>query len=330
VGAEPRLTARPARAPSRFPATSSYTELVSTLSVIIPATDRPATLERVVQAVERAASPPEEVIVVDEPVDLFSGAARNVGAHRATGEILVFVDADVEVHDDAFARIRAAFDQDPGLTAIFGAYDDNPASGSLLSDFRNLLHHHVHCEGAGVASTFWTGLGAIRREAFVSLGGFDETVAWIRDIELGARLRRTGGVIVLDPSIQGAHLKRWTLSSMVHTDIFRRGVPWLRLILEGRANSAALNLGWRHRIGTGVSVVLVAALVRRNLRVAAAALAVLPLVDHDFYALLWRRGGWRMLAAGVPLHVLHRLTAVAAVPFAVTHHLLDARRRARR
>jgi glycosyltransferase involved in cell wall biosynthesis len=303
---------------------------VPTLTVIIPATDRPATLQQVVQAVQRAASPPEELIVIDEPAELFSGAARNVGARRATGEVLVFVDADVEVHDDAFVRIRAAFDKDPGLTAIFGAYDDNPESGSLLSDFRNLLHHHVHSEGAGVASTFWTGLGAIRREPFLSLGGFDETVAWIRDIELGARLRRAGGVIVLDPSIQGAHLKRWTLSSMVQTDFCHRGVPWLRLVLEGRADSAALNLGWRHRIGTAASVVLVAALVRRNLRVAAAAFAVLPVVDHDFYALLWRRGGPRMLASGMTLHVIHRLTAVAAVPVALTHHLLDARRRANR
>jgi glycosyltransferase involved in cell wall biosynthesis len=303
---------------------------VPTLSVIIPATDRPATLQQVVQAVERATFPPEEVIVVSEPAELFSGAARNLGARRATGEVLVFVDADVEVHQDAFVRIRAAFDRDPELTAIFGAYDDSPTSGSLLSDFRNLLHHYVHAEGAGVASTFWTGLGAIRREPFLSLGGFDESVAWIRDIELGTRLRRAGGVIVLDPSIQGAHLKRWTLSSMVQTDIFHRGVPWFRMILEGRADSGALNLGWRHRIGTGASVLLVVALARRNLRVAAVAVAALPLVDHDFYALLWRRGGPRMLGAGVPLHVLHRLTAVAAVPLALTHHLLDARHRASR
>jgi hypothetical protein len=37
-----------------------------------------------------------------------------------------------------------------------------------------------------------------------------------------------------------------------------------------------------------------------------------------------------MLAAGVPLHVLHRLTAVAAVPLALTNHLLDARQRGSR
>jgi GT2 family glycosyltransferase len=301
---------------------------VWTLRVVIPATDQPTTVDRVVLAIEQAASPPEEVIVVDEPAHLVSSAARNRGARRAHGDILVFVDADVEVHADAFTRIRAAFDDDPQLTAVFGAYDDEPAGASLVSDFRNLLHHHVHHQGAGSATTFWTGLGAVRREAFHNTGGFDETLAWIRDIEFGMRLSRNGGVIVLDPSIQGKHLKRWTLTSMLETDLFRRGVPWLRLILERRADSAALNLSWRHRIGAGASVVLVAALARRNVRLAATALAALSLVDGDFYALLLRRGGPKMLAVGVPLHVLHRLTGVVAVPIAVTGHLLDSRKRA--
>jgi glycosyltransferase involved in cell wall biosynthesis len=294
--------------------------------VIIPATDRPKTLDRAVRAAEGAESPPEELIVIDRPRELFSGTARNVGAKQAKGEILVFVDADVEVHPDAFVRIRTAFD-DPKLTAVFGAYDDDPGGVSLVSDFRNLLHHHVHHQGAGPATTFWTGLGAVRREAFLSAGGFDEGVAWIRDIELGMRLRRNGGVIVLDPSIQGKHLKRWTLASMVETDLFRRGVPWLRLILEDRADAAALNLSWRHRVGTGASLLLVGALAARKLRVASAALAILPVVDGDFYALLLRRGGLRLLVAGVPLHVLHRLTAVAAVPVALSGHFLDSRTR---
>jgi GT2 family glycosyltransferase len=302
---------------------------VRTLSVIIPATDGPTTLERAVKAVTTAESPPEQVIVIDKPAHLASGAARNLGAEQAEGDVLVFVDADVEVHRDAFTRIRAAFDDDPRLTAVFGSYDDDPGSASLVSDFRNLLHHHVHHEGAGLATTFWTGLGAIRRDAFLDAGGFDEEVAWIRDIELGTRLSRNGGVIVLDPSIQGKHLKRWTLASMIHTDLFRRGVPWLRLILEDRGEWDALNLGWRHRLGTGASILLVAGLARRNPRLVLIALAVLGVLDRDFYALLWRRGGVTMLAAGVPLHVLHRLTGVAALPVAITGHFLGSRQRRR-
>ena len=73
---------------------------------------------------------------------------------------------------DALARIRAAFADDPGLTAVFGSYDDAPPGGTVAA-FRNLLHHHVHHRGAGPASTFWSGLGAIRRDAFLAVGGFD-------------------------------------------------------------------------------------------------------------------------------------------------------------
>jgi Glycosyl transferase family 2 len=302
---------------------------VRTLSVIIPATDRPATLDRALLAIERAAEPPEQVLVIDQPPNLQSPAARNLGARQAEGDILVFVDADVEIHEDAFVRIRAAFDANPELAGLFGAYDDEPAGGSLISDFRNLLHHHVHHQAGGPARTFWTGLGAVRRDDFVELGGFDEKIAWIRDIEFGMRLRRNGGLIVLDPSIQCKHLKRWTLASMTETDLLRRGVPWLRLVLEGRADSTALNLGWRHRVGAGAAVVLVAALARRNLRLAASAFAVVTLADADFFALLVRRRGPRMLAVGVPLHVLHRLTSVAAVPVALAGHVLEGRKRRR-
>jgi len=127
---------------------------VVSLSLVIPATDRPPTLERALAAVARAAAGPEEVIVVDEPFEVGPAAARNLGSRRAGGDVLVFIDADVEVHDDAFSRIRAAFDDDAGLDAVFGSYDDDPAAGSVVSDFRNLLHHHVHHQNAGAATTF--------------------------------------------------------------------------------------------------------------------------------------------------------------------------------
>ncbi|MDP9261067.1 MAG: glycosyltransferase [Actinomycetota bacterium] len=300
-----------------------------TLSVVIPATDRRATLDQVVAAVKRAAAGPEEVIVVDRPRHLGPAAARNLGSRRANGDVLVFLDADVEVHGDAFARIRAAFDNDASLTAVFGSYDDDPAGGGIVSDFRNLLHHHVHHEGAGVATTFWAGLGAVRRDAFLRVGGFDEErfpLPSIEDIELGMRLHRHGGRILLDPTIQGKHLKSWTFMGMAKTDLLRRGVPWLQLMLEDRSTSTALNLGWRQRVGTGASVLLLATLARRKFRLAGSILMLLIVLDRRFYGLLFRRRGGLLLAAGVPLHIVHRLTSAAAVPVALTKHLLSERR----
>jgi glycosyltransferase involved in cell wall biosynthesis len=297
---------------------------VTTLSVVIPATDRRATLDAVVAAIERAVPAPEELIVVDSPRSLGPAGARNLGARRAQGDVIVFVDADVEVHEDAFRRIRSAFDRDTALTAIFGSYDDAPGADGIISDFRNLLHHHVHHQGAGVATTFWAGLGAIRRDVFLNLGGFDEErfpQASVEDIELGMRLYERGERVVLDPAIQGKHLKSWTFSTMTKTDLLRRGVPWLRLVFERPSGSTALNLGWTHRIGTAASLLLVTGIVRRNFWFAGGALAFLIVLERRFYGLLFRRRGPLLVAAGVPLHIVHRLTSAAAVPIALIAHL---------
>jgi GT2 family glycosyltransferase len=297
---------------------------LTTLSVVVPATNAPATLERCLAAIHAAEERPEEIVVVDTPPNGGPAQARNSGASSATGDVLVFIDADVEVAHDAFRKIRAAFDQDPHLAAVFGSYDDTPAAETAVSRFRNLLHHHVHHESAGPANTFWAGLGAIRRDVFLAAGGFDADrfhEASIEDIEFGMRLAMDHKKIALDPAIQGKHLKRWTVSSMVQADFHRRGVPWVRLLLEHRTNSTTLNLGWSQRASAAAAVTLLAALAFRRSRIAALAATCVIVLNGRFYMLLLRRGGWRLVAAGMPLHVLHQLVSAAAVPAGVIAHL---------
>jgi len=295
-----------------------------TLAVVIPATDDPPTLERCTTALEESSSPAQEVVVQREPAGAGPAAARNLGAARTTGEVIVFVDADVEVHPDALAAIEARFSADPDLAALFGAYDDSPAAPGLTSRFRNLLHHHVHASAPGGAETFWAGLGAVRRDAFAAVGGFDASrfsVPSVEDLELGVRLHRRGLRIVLDPAIRGRHLKRWTLRSMVATDFARRGVPWTQLLLRERgAGGGALNLGWRHRASAAASLALLIGLSLRRPRLGAAALGAGLFLNRSFYALLARRGGSRLALAGIGLHQLHHLTAVASVPAGAILH----------
>jgi glycosyltransferase involved in cell wall biosynthesis len=294
------------------------------LSAIVPATDAPPALARCLAAIVAADDPPEEVIVVDEAGGPGPAAARNEGARRATGDVLVFVDADVEPHHDAFTRVRAAFAADPALDALFGAYDDDPADPGLVSRFRNLLHHHVHVEGAGPAETFWAGLGAIRRSAFPGFDAERYPAASVEDVELGLRLAASGGRIVLDPRVQGRHLKAWTLATMIHADFARRGLPWAELLLERGRGSTALNLGPRHRLS---ALAVLGILARRRRLAAAVALLVL---NHRFYALLLRREGPARAAAGVGLHAVHHLTGVAAAATALARSARGRRARRRR
>jgi GT2 family glycosyltransferase len=299
-----------------------------TLAVIIPATDRPPTLDRCLAAIKAADEPPERVAVVDDAPAPGPAAARNAGAERADAEVLVFVDADVEVHSDAFVRIRRAFEQDPDLGAVFGSYDDAPPAPGLVSGFRNLLHHHVHQAAAGPASTFWAGVGAMRREVFEAHGGFDAQRyprASIEDIELGCRLAAAGVRIELDPGLLGTHLKSWTLGSMLETDFSRRGAPWVALMLGSDASRSALNLGWRHRVSAAAVGLGVLAVARGRRTAAAAAVTALVLLNRDFYALLLRRQGPAGAVAGVGLHALHHLTGIAAVPAGVLLYLRDSR-----
>ena len=291
-----------------------------TVSAVVPATDRPITLERCLDAIARADLAPDEVVVVEQPSELSAAGARNVGVSRAMGDVIVFVDADVEVHRDAFVGIRAAFAADPALAAVYGSYDDTPGAPSTVSAFRNLLHHHVHHAGAGPADTFWTGLGAVRRDAFLDIGGFDEArypYPSVEDIDFGRRLSDSGEPILLDPTIQGTHLKAWTLRSMLWTDFARRGIPWVALECRRRRLSSSLNLGWRHRLSAAACVVGAAAAVLRRYSVALIALAVLVVLNRSFYTFLLRRQGLVRAFAGVGLHAMHHLVAVAAVPAGV-------------
>ena len=300
------------------------------LTVIVPATNEPPYLHRVLPPIRASLHAGEQLLVVSEPRNAGPAEARNGGAERATGDVLVFVDADVVIHADALARLRTAFDVDPGLVAVFGAYDDGPTNPAVISQFRNLLHHHVHLSCPGEASTFWAGLGAVRREAFLAVGGFDVerfAVPSIEDIELGARLHAAGHRIELHPRVQGTHLKHWTLVTMVRTDLLLRGIPWVRLMLEHRSAPTTLNLSVRERASTILTMLAVPpALFGRPRPVLGLALVV-TLLNAPFYWILVRRMGLIRALAGMGLHALHRAIAVVSVPSGLLVHLWARRRR---
>ena len=256
--------------------------------------------------------------------------ARNVGARAVTGDAILFLDADVVMHDDVPARVAARFDARPDLVALFGAYDDRPAAPGIVSRYRNLLHHHVHVMNAGEASTFWVGCGAVRRAALLAVGGFDAEryrVPSIEDIELGQRLRATGGRILLDPAIQGTHLKRWSFASMVRTDVLRRALPWGRLLQATPDVASALNVTMGERLRAVVALALfgaaIAVLFRRSmLGPAFELLVVATLVNAPFYLLVARRAGVVTAIASLFLHQLYYVYGAATFAWCVVEKWL--------
>jgi len=249
------------------------------LSIVIPAFNAARELRLCLEALTVDQDSLREIIVVDDAstdntravaqefnVTLVSSGerrgpafARNLGAKAATGDVLVFLDADVVVHRETVARIRQSFAADPALDALIGSYDSSPRSQDFLSQYRNLMHHHVHQQGAQEASTFWSGCGAIRRSVFLEHNGFDEAFGRpaIEDIELGYRLAHAGRKIVLDRTIQVTHLKRWTFFGLVKADICDRGIPWTELILRDRCMPNDLNIQLSQRVSVALVFILI-------------------------------------------------------------------------
>ncbi len=237
---------------------------------------------------------------------------RNLGALAASSEILLFLDADVCISENTIPRIRRRFEQDAGLGAVFGSYDNAPRATQLVSQFRNLLHHFVHQSSRENASTFWSGCGAIRREIFLQNAGFDGSYAnaSVEDIELGSRLVRGGVRIALDREIQVNHLKRWTLGKMVMTDVWWRGMCWTRLILASGRMPNDLNLRYRSRISVALSGLLCVLPAAGFFSWYSASLIPIVLgsilaLNAPFYRFLASRRGYGFAAASAPLHLLY-------------------------
>jgi GT2 family glycosyltransferase len=240
--------------------------------------------------------------------------ARNRGARAATGDILVFVDADVAVHDEALPALCAVLERDPAVAAVFGAYDRHPAAPDFLSQFRNLAHAYTHETGAPEAATFWAGLGAVRADAFHAVGGFDERFRRpsVEDIELGYRLVAAGRSIRLDPGIRGTHLKRWTLGQAVLTDIGARGIPWTQLLLQFRTLRRDLNTTLALRASVVLAWLAVLAVAAMPFRPSVGSLAPLALaglvgLNWPFYRWCARRRGWWFSCRAVTAHTLQHL-----------------------
>lgn len=260
--------------------------------------------------------------VIQLPAAVGAARARNAGVAAASGDVILFIDADVVVPPDFVGRAVRELADNPGLAAVIGSYDDEPAAAGLLSQYRNLLHHYVHQTGHEAAWTFWCGCGAIRRDVFLAVGGLDGgySGASIEDIELGYRLRRAGHRIRLCKRLQVKHLKRWTAGSMLWTDVFARAVPWTRLTFRSRLLLNDLNLRTSARASVALVFALGACLGAApwsswGFVAAIAAGLGLTALNAGFYSFLWRKRGPLFTIASVPWHWVYY--ACAGVGFTI-------------
>jgi glycosyltransferase involved in cell wall biosynthesis len=321
------------------------------LSIVIPVFNGGIIFERCLTALQTADFTDWELIVVDDgstddsaqraeragaavyhtPERLGPAAARNLGAQVARGQYLFFIDADCEIRPDTLTRIAARLTARPELDALFGSYDDQPGASNFIAQYKNLFHHYVHQNGNEIASTFWTGCGVIKRSRFLALGGFDVQLyrrPAIEDIDLGYRLKQVGGEIRLAKEVQVRHLKAWTLATLLKSDIFDRGIPWTRLILQNRVLSNDLNLQTHNRVSVvAVYVLLLALLIglfQPHSLLVAFGLALLLLgLNRQLYQFFYRQRGLAFTMRVIPMHWLYYLYNALSFAGGLLLHLRD-------
>jgi len=307
------------------------------ISIVVPAYNASSTLPLCLKALFEQVDADAEILVINDcstdntqQIALDAGAkvfqtpqrggpaaGRNLGADKALGEILFFVDADVVIGEGSLRSVRATFERSPKLAAVFGSYDPEPAERNFLSQYKNLLHHFVHQESSPNAGTFWAGCGAIRKEAFRSAGGFDADqypYPSIEDIELGIRMVEKNYEIRLDKHLQGKHLKRWTITSLLKADILHRAYPWSKLIANYGVLPKELNLKIYHRISGALAVLFAVscALIVFKPSIWTAGMAFLSLVvllalNRDVYSFFLRKKGFLFLLGVFFWHTLYYL-----------------------
>ena len=187
------------------------------VSVIVPAFNEERFLSATLESVRKQTYKNVELIVKDglskdrtiaisekyadkviSKKDISAGDARNQGAAYAEGNILVFVDADTLLAENAVERIVLDFEK-PNVTLVFPKYlpkkEVLDLGGRKVQmprrldtfwfSFENLVRHYVDKYAGGMCM-------ACDAKAFREIGGFNELLKVCEDIEISYRLRRKG------------------------------------------------------------------------------------------------------------------------------------------
>jgi len=140
------------------------------------------------------------VRVVDEPRKGLV-VARETGRRHASGDLLIYLDADCRAPLTWLERIERRFDRDATLLALSGPYryyDWDWTGRALIRayDFTlapatQLLVRHL----LRIGTIFYGGNFAVRKEALERIGGFDTSIEFHgEDTNLGRRLFAIGKV----------------------------------------------------------------------------------------------------------------------------------------
>lgn len=126
------------------------------------------------------------------------GAARNLGARHARGDVLLFIDADSAADPRLVEKMAAVF-ADPAIAGASG--EKKTLQTNLWARYVQIEYDYKYERLARHPTIDFvdSSTAGYRREVFLSSGGFDTSLEEAEDTELSFRLSERGCRLVLVP-----------------------------------------------------------------------------------------------------------------------------------
>lgn len=182
------------------------------------------------------------VLSLDPSRKLCPSAGRFVGSQHATGEFVLFIDADTLVYEGFLAQAIDHFRAEPQVAGVNGRIDDLNENGERLEGVEDRYD--------GIANVKWLRGPCCfyRRSALIECGSFDPQLAMEEEAELGLRLVRAGWKLNILPTPMACHTRAYhcqTFTSLFST--FRRDV------VSGRLGEITRTIAVAHQAGNGLA-----------------------------------------------------------------------------
>lgn len=198
------------------------------ISVIIPAHNEEDYIGATLDALNRQDYPNCEIVVIangctDRTAEVAQekcqrvmtltqkglGASRNLGGHIATGDLLIFLDADTLLEPHALRIIADQFTERHAGGTLKGQPDSDRFAYRVIYGLKNFIHRFVVRNGSSGVIICW-------KKQFASVGGFDERLELRENSELIRRLKRFGGYKYIGTTAAITSMRRYDRRGVKH------------------------------------------------------------------------------------------------------------------